>query len=161
MSRELLGFLQREHAFDPAPVRDDLGVYHVPFSELVGDANPEAGLRDACLRCERIALVGDSGSGRSSLTAGVLGPLAEGVAPILVPIARESFEVAREPRAMFAHLVTTIASHAIEAEMLSAADRDQLLAEVASDRPVGRASERARRQAVSHLDGDGPRGGPG
>lgn len=40
MSLDLLLTLQREHAFDPTPRRDDLGAYHVPFGDLVGDAHP-------------------------------------------------------------------------------------------------------------------------
>ena len=35
MSIELLIRLQEAHAFDHAPLRDDLGVYHVPFEKLV------------------------------------------------------------------------------------------------------------------------------
>ncbi|MGH3368579.1 MAG: hypothetical protein ACRDPR_01125 [Nocardioidaceae bacterium] len=86
MSTDLLLALQEAHAFDPFPVRDDLGVYHVPFSELAGDGHIEEALGDGCRRVERIGIVGDSGTGKSSLTARVLGPLAEGVAPIVVPV---------------------------------------------------------------------------
>lgn len=39
MTANLLLTLQEAHAFDPFPVREDLGVYHVPFSELTGDAH--------------------------------------------------------------------------------------------------------------------------
>jgi hypothetical protein len=143
VSLDLLLHLQREHAFDPTPVRDDLGVYHVPFSELVGDAHPERALLDACLRPERIALIGDSGAGKSSLTASVLGPLAAGVAPIVVPVARESYDVVREPRVMFAHLVSVIGACAHEASLLDDRGREEALSHVTAQRPVGRSAGRS------------------
>lgn len=102
MSFELLTHLQREHAFDPAPVRD-------------------------------------------GLTASVLGPLAEGVAPVVVPVARESFDVVREPRAMFAHLVAVVAGHAGDAALLDEGERERALARVTAQRPVGRAGGRSGR----------------
>lgn len=52
MSAELLAALQEAHAFDPFPVREDLGIYHVPFSRLVGTNHPEEALLDACRRFE-------------------------------------------------------------------------------------------------------------
>jgi hypothetical protein len=36
VSVDLLLALRMAHSFDPFPVRDDLGVYHVPFSTLAG-----------------------------------------------------------------------------------------------------------------------------
>ncbi|MGI9119033.1 MAG: hypothetical protein ACR2G7_02700 [Acidimicrobiales bacterium] len=128
MSAELLGALQRAHAFDPFPVREDLGVYHVPFSQLVGSAHVEATLLDSCRRFERVAVVGDSGTGKSSLTARLLGPLAEGVAPILVPVAVEPSETVSEPRAMFAHIAAVIVGFATDAAALSVEEREQALA---------------------------------
>ena len=59
----------------------DLGVYHVPFSRLVGTSHIEGTLLDACRRFERVAVIGDSGTGKTSLTASVLGPLAQGSLP--------------------------------------------------------------------------------
>lgn len=94
---------------DPFPVRDDLGIYHVPFSELAGDGHIEQTLGDGCRRYERIAIVGDSGTGKSSLTASVLGPLAEGVALVVVPVTIEPNDTVSEPRAMFAHIAAVIA----------------------------------------------------
>lgn len=138
MSAELLLALQEAHAFDPFPVRDDLGVYHVPFSELAGDGHIEQALGDGCRRFERIAIVGDSGTGKSSLTASVLGPLAEGVAPVVVPVAIEPNETVSEPRAMFAHVAAVIARVAADAAALSPSERDEALARLTAQRPVGR-----------------------
>src|SRR5688572_15482518 len=124
MSADLLFALQEAHAFDPFPVRDDLGVYHVPFAELSGDDDHlEQSLGDGCRRYERIAIVGESGTGKSSLTASVLGPLAEGLAPIVVPVAIEPNETVSEPRAMFAHVAAVIARVAADAAALSPTER--------------------------------------
>ena len=151
MSLDLLMHLQREHAFDPTPVRHDLGVYHVPFAELVGDAHPEHTLSDACLRPERVALTGEGGAGKSSLAASVLGPLVAGVAPVVVPVAREAFDVAREPRAMFAHLVSVIGAYAHEASLLDDRGRDEALGRVTAQRPVGRAPGRSGRLTLGWM----------
>ena len=145
MSADLLLALQEAHAFDPFPVRDDLGLYHVPFSELAGDGLVEQALGDGCRRYERIAIVGDSGTGKSSLTASVLGPLAEGVAPVVVPVAIEPNETVSEPRAMFAHIAAVIARVAADAVALSATEREQALARLTSQRPVGRVGGRSLR----------------
>ena len=145
MSVDRLLALQEAHAFDPFPVRDDLGVYHVPFSTLASDGRVEQVLGDGCRRVERIAIVGDSGTGKSSLTASVLGPLAEGVAPILVPVAIEPNDTVREPRAMFAHIAAVIARVAADAAALSSTDREEALARLTAQRPVGRVGGRSLR----------------
>ena len=145
MTANLLLTLQEAHAFDPFPVREDLGVYYVPFSELTGDAHIERALGDGCRRYERLAIVGDSGTGKSSLTASVLGPLAEGVAPVVVPVAIEPNETVSEPRAMFAHVAAVIARVAADAAALSSTEREQALARLTSQRPVGRVGGRSLR----------------
>lgn len=122
-------------------MRDDLGVYHVPFTELAGDGHVEQTLGDGCRRYERIAIVGDSGTGKSSLTASVLGPLAEGVAPVVVPVAIEPNETVREPRAMFAHVAAVIARVATDAAALSPSERDEALATAYPRRTVRYPSE--------------------
>lgn len=151
MSLDLLLQLQSAHAFDPTPMRDDLGAYHVPFAELVDKTHPERTLLEAALRAERVALIGDSGAGKSSLTARVLGPLAEGLAPIVVPVARESYDVVRDPRAMFAHLVSVISAHAQQASLVDNRARDDVLANVAWQRPVGRSGGRSGRLTIGWM----------
>jgi hypothetical protein len=145
VSVDLLLALQEAHAFDPFPVRDDLAVYHVPFSELAGAGHVEQALGDGCRRVERIAIVGGSGTGKSSITANVLGPLAEGVAPVVVPVAIESNETVSEPRAMFAHIAAVIARVAADAAALSSTERDEALARLTAQRPVGRVGGRSLR----------------
>lgn len=138
MSADVLTALQMAHAFDPFPVREDLGLYHVPFSELVGSTRIESTLLDACRRFERIAIVGDSGTGKSSLTASVLGPLAEGVAPVLVPVVVEPSDTVTDPGSMFAHIAAVIARFAADAMTISDQQRDEALSRLTAQRPVGR-----------------------
>src|SRR5262245_38571306 len=145
MSAELLLALQDAHAFDPFPMRDDLGVYHVPFRRLAGDSRVEQALGDGCRRVERIAIVGDSGTGKSSLVANVLGPLAGGVAPIVVPVAIEPNATVTEPRSMFAHIAAVIVRVAAEAAALSPSEREAALARLTAQRPVGRGHGRSFR----------------
>lgn len=112
MSYELLDRLQSEHAFDPAPRRVDLGVYHVPFERLGASRNLEQALLGAAQRAERVAVVGRSGCGKSSLLAHALGPLAEDVAPVLVRVAPEPAEVVTSVQSMAAHITQTLVDQA-------------------------------------------------
>ena len=86
MASGLLRELADRYAFDGTPRFFDLGVYHVPFESMVGNASIEGQLRDCAERGERIALIAESGGGKSSLVSHVLGPTAELVAPIVVPV---------------------------------------------------------------------------
>ena len=65
---------------------DDLGVYHVPFESMCEGERIETRLGEGALGGERIALIADSGCGKSSLISFVLGPMAEGVYPVRVPV---------------------------------------------------------------------------
>ena len=86
MSRELLWHLADRYTFDGSPSFSDLGVYHVPFDTITATTRVEARLAAGATRGERIALIAPSGSGKSSVVSHVLGPTAEGVAPIVVPV---------------------------------------------------------------------------
>lgn len=136
MSRDILDRLQAEHAFDPTPLREDLAVYHVPFDELIGNGTTETELDRAVRTPERVALVGPSGGGKSSVMFAVLHPLAEGVAPIRVPVQIESAQVATSPQEFAAHLVRTVARYAAEANMLREEDRTEFLRRTTEREPV-------------------------
>jgi ABC-type dipeptide/oligopeptide/nickel transport system ATPase component len=100
VSREPLAQMQEVHAFDPAPRRSelhDLHDLHVPFDEMTGGHGCEQSLGDALRRRNRVALVGIGGSGKSSVTQSVLGPLVEGLAPLPITVAIEKPEIAQDP----------------------------------------------------------------
>ena len=86
MTYSLLEVLRDRYAFDGTPRFEDLGVFHVPFESMGEGPSVESRLRDGALRGERIALIADSGCGKSSVISHVLGPTAEGVFPVLVPV---------------------------------------------------------------------------
>lgn len=121
MSQVDLNALRDGHVFDPAPSLEEMYQYHVPFDELVGTASCEAPLRRAIDRGEQVALVGDSGSGKSSVIRHVLGPLVEGVAPLSVPVSVEDPQVVSDPVRFAAHLVRTVARY-VEHAMPGAAE---------------------------------------
>ena len=108
MSRESLARLQEAHAFNPAPLRGELHELHVPFDEMTGDHGCEQPLGDALRRGQRVALVGISGSGKSSVTQSVLGPLVEGLAPLPITVAIERPEIAQDPAEFAGHLVRLV-----------------------------------------------------
>lgn len=112
MSLQLLRQLQAAHAFDPSPIRHDLGVYHVPFGQLVPGTSPEEHLIGAARRGERIAIVGRSGCGKSSLIQHVLGPAVPEIAPILVPVFGEPAQTVTSVQAVAGLIIQALVDHA-------------------------------------------------
>lgn len=108
MSRESLARLQEAHAFNPAPLRGELHELHVPFDEMTGGRGCERSLGDALRRGERVALVGISGAGKSSITQSVLGPMVEGLAPLPITVAIERPEIAQDPAEFAGHVVRLV-----------------------------------------------------
>lgn len=115
MSVEALLTLRDAHVFDPAPRHDDLYLLHVPFDELTATASCEHAVAAALRRGERVALVGGSGAGKSSVISAVLNPLVEDLAPLPVPVAIEDAAVATSPVAFAGHLVRTVARYVAHA----------------------------------------------
>ena len=133
MSRELIGSLRREAAFDPTPLPEDLAALHVPFDALNGGDRVEQALAAAARAAERIALVGAMGSGKSSVLSYTL-TAEQGFAALPISVAPESDETVSDPGRFAQHVVRVISSWAGELEMLSAERRDQLLRAVAERR---------------------------
>lgn len=129
---ELLVRLQDAHAFDPAPRHGELWRHHVPFDAMTGTRRCEHALEQALRRGERVALVGQSGAGKSSVAAYVLGPLVEGLAPLRIPVSVEDPAVATDPVAFAGHLVRTVARYV---EQAHPGDRGRLEALVEPKRP--------------------------
>ncbi|MGH8970184.1 MAG: AAA family ATPase [Actinomycetes bacterium] len=126
MTVDALLTLREAHVFDPAPRHDELYRLHVPFDRLTQTKACEHALGAALRRGERVALVGGSGAGKSSVIAHVLNPLVEDLAPLPVPVAIEEPEVATSPVAFAGHLVRTVAryvEHAHPAEAEDARER--------------------------------------
>ncbi len=111
MSLDLLRMLQERHAFNTTPPEASLAMLHVPFDVLTQRTGCEQALAAAMRRGERIALIGPSGSGKSSVSAHVLDRWVPQVAPIRVRVALESAQVATDPAAFARHLVRTVAKY--------------------------------------------------
>lgn len=147
MSRELLERLQRLHAFDPAPRREDLHDLHVPFDAMTQTSGCESALGAALRRGERVALIGVSGAGKSSVTASVLGPLVEDLVPLPIPLAIERAETASDPVAFARHVVHVVGRWVEDALPSDAGSARQLTAAASTPR------ERSRRQRFSVAPG--------
>lgn len=100
--------LQAENAFNPSPRTDQMTDLHVPYDQLSGSRTCEAALERALRQGHRVALVGASGTGKTSVAQCVLGPLVEGLAPMRVPISMERQAIATDPVEFARHLVALI-----------------------------------------------------
>lgn len=108
MTLHQLQVMQEANAFCSSPRIDQLADFHVPFDELTGSRTCEHALARALRHGHRVALVGASGAGKSSVVEHTLGPLVEGLAPMRVPIAMERPAIATDPVEFSRHLVALI-----------------------------------------------------
>lgn len=107
-----LRVLADHNAFNPNPLHATLSALHVPFDAMLGvhaHGACERTVDRAVRQGRRVALVGATGTGKSSVIEHVLGPLVEGLAPLTIPVALEHPEVATEPAAFAGHLSALIA----------------------------------------------------
>ena len=107
-----LATLRERYVFESTPQRHNLAALHVPFDGLVGDDRTEARLHGAIHRNEPAAVIGASGSGKSSVIAHVLDPLEEDVAPLLIPVAVLPTDTVDTPAHLLDHLVNTVGRQA-------------------------------------------------
>lgn len=109
MSYQGLLEVEASSAFEPTRRFEDLAFYHVAFDELNGDERTEFTLRRLVGNRGRVAVLGPSGSGKSSVIASVFGPLSmelpENFIPLRIPVAAEVDEVVTEPGALARHVV--------------------------------------------------------
>lgn len=144
MSREVLRRLQGARAFDGTPAETDLAGLHVPFDTLTGERRYEKALSDTVRRGERVALVGDSGAGKSSVTAHVLTPFLQDVAPIRVRVGLEGPAVMQNGAVFAAHVVRTVGRH-LEQHQLATGKEVATLEQHAG----GRVAKRSHKVGVS------------
>ncbi len=136
MSRDLLEHLRAHYAFDATLPFHDLGVYHVPFDELLGSVRVEGRLERGVLAGERIAIMGGSGSGKSSVVAGVLGPTKSLIAPILVPLLALPPERLTHPNDVADRILDVVLAAARVAHEISPSEADDVRLSARSERSV-------------------------
>jgi energy-coupling factor transporter ATP-binding protein EcfA2 len=119
---ELLDRLQAHAALDPVLLREDLAEVHVPFETMTGTPL-ETPATAALGHTERLAVVGPSGSGKSSFIARIVssGPSAGGVrfAPIRIPVEGEPSDVVTDPAEFGRHVIRTVVRQAVQAGTMS------------------------------------------
>jgi hypothetical protein len=108
MTRETLEILHDDGAFNPSPRHQELYATHVPFDTMTRSRGCEQALAAALRRGERVALVGTSGAGKSSVIAATLHPLVADLVPLAIPVAVERPAVAGDPVAFVKHLVQVV-----------------------------------------------------
>lgn len=91
-----------------------------------------------------MALVGSSGSGKSSVVAYVLGPMEEDIAPIRIPVAAESTETIVSPEGFARHVVRTVSNYARDATIMSDDDRRRIVEQANANEIFGGDASRAR-----------------
>ncbi len=129
MSQKALAALREGNALAQTLTFEQLEAYHVPFDQLTGCEEVEYELQYWLGRRGRVALIGDSGAGKSSVMASVLGAFSSAVPDYLVPT-RIPVELAdaaaiTEVGAFGRHLVRHILNWAVP-EALGAAEQAEI-----------------------------------
>jgi hypothetical protein len=147
VSHALLLELEARRAFEATRRFEDLELVHVAFDEITGSPTTEAALARAAAHGGRVAIIGGSGSGKSSIIASVLGPFAnhvpEDVVPLRIPVAAEGEDVVGHSPAFARHVVATITRWA-SPELFTDADR-QRFERAAADRLRAHGRQLSRR----------------
>jgi hypothetical protein len=122
MSQAALAALRDVNSLAQTLTFEQLEAYHVPFDELAGASRVESNVRYWSTRRGRVALVGESGAGKSSVLAAELGAFSEWVPPTLVPVRipvalagpAEVTEVAEFGRHLVRHVLRWAAPEALD-----------------------------------------------
>lgn len=132
MSQTALAALRDANSLAQTLPFEQLEAYHVPFDELTGTSSVERELSYWAARGGRVALIGASGAGKSSVMAGVLGAFSEWVPPQIVPV-RVPVELAGPEairttagfgRHLVRHVLKRAAPEALSADERSSIERD-------------------------------------
>lgn len=154
MTAAVLQRLLQAHVFNPSPREQELRNLHVPFDEILGLPRCERVLAEALRRGERVALIGPSGSGKSSVTEHVLaGPYVQDLAPIRVRVGLEPASVVLDPREFVRHLVRTVAK-AVETTLAGERRAVKRLARESTQRDVRRSVKVGVGAGVGWLNGN-------
>jgi hypothetical protein len=149
MSQEALAALREGNALAQTLTFEELEAYHVPFDELTGDSAVEAELEYWAGRCGRIALIGDSGAGKSSVLASVFGAFSEQIpehlVPTRIPVALADSAAITGVADFGRHIVRHILNWAAP-ELLQSQEREELERRLAD---LERRSGRRRRAGFS------------
>jgi len=147
MAHKALKIVDDSRAFEATRRFEELSYYHVPFDKLNGNNDTEAALTRMVANQGCVAIIGQSGSGKSSVISAVLGPLAMDlpahIVPLRVPVATESDETVQDPGAMARHLVRYVTRWA-SSERFSEAEQEEFhrgVAEVSRRAPATKSRE--------------------
>lgn len=133
MSFELIGRLRGRHAFNSRPDANSLGTFFVPFTD---DHDLEGRIARAAVAQERVALIGPSGGGKSSVLQYVL-RADRGERPfaaIWVSVLYEDDLTLTDPRRFAQTLAVTLVDQARTAEILLERQQTEDLLREAGDR---------------------------
>ncbi len=142
MSHDHLDGLWRDRVFNPHPLGPDLDAYYVPFDELLGNRATEDRLVTAAAGGGRVAVVGPTGSGKSSLLIRIFGPLSPDFAALRISTGFEAEQTLTDPKAFAQHVCRALARQATDAAHMSVEQRDEVL-RATSDRTHKPARERS------------------
>lgn len=144
MSFEQLTKLYQKQAFEPRPLQDWFTATHVPFDELFQTDTIERRVRDTAAAGGRVAVIGRSGTGKTSLVEHALNH--EALLPIWMHVAVEKPELVVEPMGFGQLLVTAIIDGA--RRFLSGEDVDRSLA-ITGERYEREGEKRTRRRGAA------------
>lgn len=112
MSYDQILALDDARAFEATHRFEDLALFHVEFDRFTPAEGTEAILRRMASSRGRVAVIGPSGSGKSSLMTHVLGPFAEGLPegliPLRIPVGGEADETVSERVPFVRHVIGTL-----------------------------------------------------
>lgn len=134
MSQEALAILREGNALAQTLTFEQLEAYHVPFDDLTGEQSVEHQVKYWAARQGRMALIGQSGAGKSSVLASVFGAfnedLPDGLVPTRIPVAIAGESTIVDIGGFGRHLVKHILTWAAP-EALSDAEREGLQRQLA------------------------------